>query len=251
MPSLPLTPQTLPSGVCPDSYQALLNLFASNLFVNSPANFGIQWVFGPTKPSPSDNDKGWFRTDSSGKPIGTYLFAAGAWLMRHPMQPGQSMWIFDDAPDFTTYDGGDANPLSALSGPMWEASKNKDGTLIAARFPIVAGTLPSGTVLSPGDTGGLETDTSVNPHTHPFDDGYFCEAKPRADANGIATKACPDGTASGGGTGHQGDIDHDNVIWVAPSTTGSGGTTVTSNNMPPWVCGVLISRTARLYYSVS
>ena len=60
------------------------------------------------------------------------------------------MWWFAALPDFTVFDGGDANPISDISGPMWQQANDSNGNLIAAMFPIPAGTLPSGTVIQIG-----------------------------------------------------------------------------------------------------
>src|SRR6185436_19246145 len=57
-------------------------------------------------------------------------------------------------PDFTTFDGGDTDPLSPISGPMWE-----EVTTARAKFIVGVGTMPiapagTGLVINVGDTGG-------------------------------------------------------------------------------------------------
>src|SRR6185369_16638359 len=91
---------------------------------------------------PTDTTQGWLQLDSQGRPVRLYYFAQGAWLSLHPLIPGMDQPFFGTLPNFTTYDGGDANAVSAISGPMWEVV-----TEMAAQFPLAAGTLASGLVI--------------------------------------------------------------------------------------------------------
>lgn len=139
---------TLPSGSCPSTYQELADLLASiySVTVNTN-NTGI--VVSATKPA--DTTVVWKQLNSSGQPLRDYVFVGGLWLSRHTLEPGSIMLWGQALPNFATFDGGDANPPSVISGPMWE-----EVTELRAKFPIGSGTLTSGTVLAIGDSGGEE-----------------------------------------------------------------------------------------------
>ncbi len=155
---------TLPPGSCPSTYQELADLLASiySVTVNTN-NTGI--VVSATKPA--DTTVVWKQINTQGQPLRDYIFVGGLWLSRHTLEPGSIMLWGRALPNFTTFDGGDALTPSILSGPMWE-----EATELRAKFPIGAGTLPSGAVLAVGDTGGEETHTitvaQMPTHTHPI-----------------------------------------------------------------------------------
>lgn len=144
--TLPVLPGTLPSGACPSTLQDTVNLFASVMSVQFPTTFsGVT----TSSTSPADTTQAWLRLDASGRPVGLYWFASGAWLSPHPMQPGMTIIWTTALPNLNIFDGGDANPVSAVSGPMWEV-------VLSAVFPLAAGTFASGKVVAIGDLGGEE-----------------------------------------------------------------------------------------------
>src|SRR5438552_15125504 len=152
MPSIPVTPSQLPTGFCATDYQNLLNEFSAHQSVDISAGTGTPVIVSSAKPA--DTTVLWERLDQFGRPDRLYFFAQGAWLALHPSVPGTTIIWTDVLPTFTTFDGGDANPLSAISGPMWELVAT-----LAAKFPLCAGTLPSGTVVNIGHSGGQEKHT--------------------------------------------------------------------------------------------
>jgi hypothetical protein len=230
--TLPVQPGQLPSGFCPSTYQDLLNEFSQNQSVPFPDTFaGI--IVSATKPT--DTTRAWLELDQFGRPIRLYFFSQGAWLSLHTLVPGATIWWFDVLPDFTVFDGGDANPLTSLSGPMWQQAKRADGTVIAAQFPIVVGTLPSGTVLNVNDTGGEEshllTVAEMPSHLHSF--------QPPENANSPSGS----GKYTTGGDATEGQI-------AAYNTATTGGDTA-HNNIPPYVVGYLLQRTTRQFYTIT
>ena len=70
---------TLPAGTAlPGNAQALVNMVAQYLLIAGGQNFdGIN--YGSNTPSPEDRDKPWWRTDSSGNPMGMYSWNGSAW----------------------------------------------------------------------------------------------------------------------------------------------------------------------------
>jgi len=239
---LPVIPGQLPIGFCPTDFQTILNGFSAAQSVSiGPASSATSVVVSSTKPT--DQTALWLRLDQFGRPERVYWFASGAWLSLHPLVPGLTQWWFDTAPDFTTFDGGDALALSAISGPTWRLAKNSDGVVIAAKFPIAAGTLPSGVVLAQGTTGGEEnhvlTLEEIPPHTHSFPiyAGDATNHDNRINTTDELTVQNPSFlTGSTGGDPASG----------TPPTVAKG-----HNNLPNYVVGFLLQRTARIFYAIT
>jgi hypothetical protein len=263
--TLPVQAGQLPIGFCPTDTNALLAAFASAMSVALPdmgASFGVQSQLS----TPSDTSKPWLRLDSLGRPVRLYTFAQGAWLSPHPIPSGLTMWWFTALPDFTLFDGGDSNTISAVSGPMWQQALDASGNLISAKFPIAAGTLPSGTVLVPSATGGeekhiLTAAEGVDP-SHQHIVGRFDSTSGNTAAwllTTPSTSSTVDGAAQRCGGG---DNVHTNNLSQLTGLTSNPDYAITSgvNNpaavvghatMPPWVCGYLLQRTIRQFFSES
>jgi microcystin-dependent protein len=250
-----ITPQTLPLGLCPSTLQEMWNAFAAYGYVTIPDALS-QIVWQASKPT--DTSLSWGKVDSLGRPIRIYRFAQGAWLSLHPTASGLTMWWFDVlpanasfAPDgshalawtgLTAFDGGDTSLLSDTTGPMWQVATDYNGNTIAAAFPIPAGTLPSSTVLNLGDTGGEENHslvaTEMPPHTHTVATSKSAQAGqdnsgapvPNSNYNNIGPWPSSVATDSQGGVG-------------TPPVV------VAHNNMPLYVVGYLLQRTARIWYA--
>ncbi len=225
---LPVIAGQLPSGFCATDYQSILNEFSAHQSVNVGGASGVEFVASATKPT--DQTVAWLRLDQFGRPERVYWFASGAWLSLHPLVSGLTQWYFDVLPNFTTFDGGDALALSAISGSMWQQAKNSDGVLIAAKFPIAAGTLPSGTVLAQGATGGEEkhvlTIAELAAHTH-------------------------DMLHNSIGENHAGGVSVTAFEQPGSEQTASTGGDVAHNTMPPFVVGYLLQRTTRQFYAIT
>ncbi len=229
---LPVIPGQLPSGFCPTDLQSMLNEFSSHQSVSISAGTGSGLIVSTTKPT--DGTVPWLRLDQFGRPERIYWFASGAWLSLHPLVPGMTIWWFDVVPDFTTFDGGDALAQSAISGKMWQQAKNSDGVLIAAKFPVAAGMLPSGAVLTQGATGGEENHVLTEPelpilhlYPNPFAGNGFAGGGGQISGGGIEeqqVRPYPTQTDVGGGLGH--------------------------NTLPCYVVGFLLQRTQKLFYSI-
>src|SRR5437762_6365866 len=154
--TLPVIPTQLPQGFCPADYQEMWNSYAAHGSVTVPD--GVLGGISVSASKPTDQTRPWLQLDSNGRPIRLYWYAGGSWLSLHPLLPGSTIWWFNPLPSpLDLFDGGDATGVeSIVTGPMWRQAKLPTGTVIAAQFPLVAGTLPSGTVLSVGDVGGEE-----------------------------------------------------------------------------------------------
>ena len=240
---LPVVAGQLPAGFCPTDFQSIVNGFSAVQTVTFPSTFtGI--IVSATKPS--DTTQAWLQLDSLGNPVRVYAFANGAWLSRHPIASGLVQIWTTTIPDFTTFDGGDSNALSSISGPMWE-----EVTALRAVFPIGVGTLPGGTVLAVNATGGVETvtldNTNIPEHTHEL---WVCGSDGTASGVREALQTVDNphsGTAakyalSDGVTGHNNYVQNEG---------GDGsGVAVAHTNMPPYLAVYFLRRTARQFYVV-
>lgn len=197
-------------------------MFSANQSVTiSGTNTGI--IVSQSKPS--DTTSAWLQLDSFGRPVRLYFFAQGAWLSIHPELPGMAkIWMGGSVPDFTTFDGGDAQALSAISGPMWQE-------ILRAQIPIGEGTLPSGTVLTPGATGGEEKHTITQAELPAID--FYQNPFVGSPLNGSFFP---------GGAPDLGQI-------KPLPTKGTLGNGVAGNNLPPYLVVVYIQRTTRQYYA--
>jgi len=239
--NLPLSPGTIPGGFCPSTWQDVLNEFAANMSVAFNVSSGVTVVISSSKPS--DTTVVWKRIDSLGRYQGDYIYGQGAWLRLHPIQPNATVWYFQALPDFTTYDGGDGLALGVQSGPMWQQAKDVNGNVIAAKFLLAAGTLPSGTIVANGATGGEEKHTlliaEMASHTHQI----------KADA----TDAPSNGHGIiAGANGLTGPFTYDDTTYTSDHLSISKvGSDTPHNTMPLYVTGFLLQRTNRLYYAVN
>lgn len=234
----------LASGFCPATLQEMVNGFSAVQTVTFPASFtGI--TVSATKPT--DQTQAWLQLDSFGRPVRLYYFASGAWLSQHPLPPGFTMIWTTALPTFTSFDGGDANPLSAISGPMWE-----EVTAFRARFPIGVGTLPiSGTAVAVGDTGGLEQ-VALTAQNIPGPDINVWAGSSDGSASGIreaiSTVENPHSGTSAAYQSSDGVAGHNDYI-QNPYGDSSGAATA-HQNLPPYLGVYLLRRSSRIFYAV-
>lgn len=245
---LPVNPGTIPQGVCPtgDGLQSLLNLFAQYMSVTFPNSFSGVSVGGSP---PTDTTQAWMQTDSLGRPVRFYIFAQGTWLSQHPLPPGVVMIYPFTTPDFTTFDGGDANALSTISGPMWQIptvdGSNTGTQILQAQVPLGTGTLPSGKIITPTLAGGEEnhilSTAEMPPHTHSF---------PQFAGNNVQAQGQT--AVAGGGIFGLGSLTAITQSTGGDPTTGNPPTASAGhNNMPPYVGVTFLQRTTRLFYATS
>ena len=231
----------LPAGFCPATYQDILNGFASESTVTLPDSASSLQV-SATKPS--DTTKPWQQLDSLGRPTRIYVFAQGAWLSLHPDFPGKIIMYLGVLPDFTIFDGGDANALGAYSGPMWQLCNTAlDGSgtqILTAQVPLGVGTLKSTKVVNVQDTGGEEnhilTGQEMPPHTHPINQVVAASTNNFAGGgfNGATIQDINTGSAGG------------------DPTTGTPPTKALGHNtLPPYVGVYFLQRTSRKFYLVN
>ncbi len=238
------------------------NMFAQHGFV-SLVDSVSQLIVSATKPS--DTTKAWLQLDSLGRPVRLYWFAQGAWLSLHPQVPGQTILWTTALPTFTTFDGGDANALSALSGPMWEVD-----TDFAFAIPMGVGSNPvtyesmPATAIGVNQTLGEERhllagNEFIGPtHRHAVgkfvsentgtseDDGVFVTGISVPALAGIGTQITGDGASK-----ITKDFSTLTGADIITNQVNDPQTIVSHQNLPP-VRGVFfLRRTARIFYSIS
>ncbi len=239
--NLAIQSDPVPSGFCPISnldWQSLVRLLHVSLTSDPTINYGN------VTPVPEKRGLPWFRLNSDGSPDYWYAFNNGLWINRHPTPTGTIILYRGDPGAIATFDGGNANPVSATDGPFWQRVTECDG-----KFPFGAGTFASGTVVAVKDTGGSETialtlpQTPVHNHLIANSDEKLSGGSALSASNSLVSKL----SNLDSGYALQGD----QTAAAAGLTSNTGGATDGSttghNNIPPYYAVLLLERTGRLY----
>lgn len=222
-----ILPGSLPEGYCyPDSPQVLNVDIVTRIQAFLDQNFPGIWVSN-VEPPVNYRDRVWFNTDSTQ----SYYFISGAWQRKFqwPANDKRAIFYTGDPADVDSLDGGSAGAVGPSTGPLWEIY-----TDLAGKVPVGAGTLqPSGTVVAWSDTGGTDQHTLTQAE---LPNVNFQLPVTAGQANGF-------------------DADNSQVLGN-PANTGlnsltlqvpSGGSGTPFSTMPPYLVGVWIRRTGRIY----
>lgn len=163
---LPIIPGTLPPGVCYSNEQARLNDFAAHMQAQLAGGMAF-YNYGTSKPAPEFNTYPWLKSDEM-----RWYTWAGQWQAAHPYQSSTSQGIrfawFGSVASLALFDGGDNNPPSTISGPMWT-----EDTTLQGRVPIGYNVIPGSdpvVTLNPQDLTGSGSHAQLlaemAPHTH-------------------------------------------------------------------------------------
>lgn len=228
-----LTPPNFPLNYCPANYQAFANDIISGTQATFLSSIGNSFFnFGSTVPSLNNQVYPWLDADGN-----WWVYQGGFWARKHPVEinSNERRIFIGTTTDLQTYDGGNTNPASSYSGPMWEVDSN-----FAARFPVGVGTFAaSGAVAVQGTTtstaiAGEDQHTlstsEIPPHSHLM----TWDSQDTAGGNQLKTLySGPDANA----------FDD-----IKKNTSDSGGGSA-HNNLPPFYGVYFIKRTARVYYT--
>lgn len=241
MPNLPLIPGTLPGGAtyCPATWQQAYNDFFSNGYAYLSAGVANVWK-GDTPPVDPTVYPIWVRTSAGNAyfpPL--WVRTGGSWVAMHPQQAGSErhIWVGTEA-NLWAYDGGDgtdpiASPPTDTTGAMWQVD-----TQFAAIMPIGVGTLPAGTVIPQGGTGGEDVHTllatEMPVHHHTVTQSVDLVLRGAADRDVVVPNWAMGAEADS--------------VYDTSDAGGSAGATVPHQNMPPYLGVYFIKRTARKYY---
>jgi hypothetical protein len=232
--NLPITPPTLASGFCFESWQQIANELVGKATVQFLTDGApTQVIKSSSAPASTDTDKLWFNLNDSR--VYFYGTANGlliaAWVSEHPTPPGSSerrLWVGSTG-DLQTYDGGDTNTAGDAAGPMWEVD-----SAFAARFPVGVGTFAASGSVAVTGTGGEDKHTltanesGLPAHTHSF-------------GSGVSVLTTP-GSVHDIDSGSQGS----SIAATAENTSASAAEA--HNNLPPYYGVYFIKRTSRIYY---
>ena len=266
MTNIPIYAGQLPAGFCPSTYQAMLNGFTAAQTVDLSSvggSVGTPVVISAVKPA--NTSVIWARIDALGRFLQMYIYGQGAWLSAHPLVPGATVWWFAVLPNFTLFDGGESGTLGAQSGPMWQQAKDGNNNVIAAQFPVTAGTLAGGTVLALNGIGGedrhiLTVSEGAQDQFHRHINGRFSAASGGGADDAYMFTEASSNTTSGSAqriTGGSGGPTIADISSLSGNYIRSGIVDPTPvavaghENMPPYVVGYLLQRTSRIFYAVT
>jgi hypothetical protein len=226
---LPIIPGSLPSGACYNSEQARLNAFAAAM--EAQLNGEAFYNYGDSKPDVADQGYPWLRTTDM-----RWYYFEGVWKSPVPSYSLYERRLFvGSLGDLQTYDGGDTNPASTESGPMWEVD-----TAFEGRSPMGPGAIASA---NPAKTLSVEENFGEGAHAQVISElAQHSHAPESTLADGFLGHAVSGAPAtynvSGGG---------DTISMGATATAGAGDA---FNVTHPVRGAYVIKRTTRTFYVV-
>lgn len=219
---------SVPVGFCFTSWEDAWPILAGLLYAD--ADLSVNLHIGDA--APTDLTKAWLKT-ISGVPDRMYYYASGVWLSKHQIPAGFTVLAPAGTAeaDVATLDGGEAGPITAFTGAMWEVD-----TDFAAKFPIGPGTFDSGAVIVEGGTGGEEkhslTVAEIPPHYH-----AVLATQRNTEGGSDIQRLAPNSTAS------ESDVNTANT-----GGDSSTGLVTAHNTIPPYRARFFIKRSARTHY---
>ncbi len=133
---------TVPSGTeFPGNPQAFLDFCAQYLAITGLNPFsGVN--FGDTEPTPEERDRPWFKTDSSGNPIGWYSWGGSSWEPT-PVTPqsGTTASRPGSATLGQTYFDTDIDVLLIFNGSAWITASGSPGDVKEVKAATLADAL--------------------------------------------------------------------------------------------------------------
>lgn len=240
----------LPNGTayCFESFQRFALDIANGM---SGTIEGGLFNMSEAEPDPDQRDRPWLRL-VGGFPDRWYVYAGGSWVWPNSRQAGgERIWWDGTESDLWSYDGGDGTDPSSSSptsttGAMWQRDTTWD-----AKFPVQAGTLPNGTVLTIGATGGQDEQV-IPDHDHTVgrmesdsgnnaDDGFFLTGS--SDNAGNAR-----GISGDKNTNEQKSLSDCSGDYLVSSTINDIDDLPKIATVPPYKVAFWAKRTARVYY---
>jgi len=249
----------LPANYCFSTLEAYKNDIFNLLTGNIGGNFnGV--IISTTTPAVGDRDKLWVKIDSTGRPLGNFIYL-GSWIWPHPTPAsGGERRMYagtNDAAGLWAYDGGDGtDPAGATptTGSMWAVDHDFDFAI-----PMGPGTNPltydggAATVLAEGGVAGatLGAEKGLIDKTElpPIQLGILNTGGASGYLQSVHSTGTP--AATGEGLGESGVVTQNTALTDFLNNPQGGGTSVAQkhhSNLPP-VRGIwFIKRSARMYY---
>ena len=254
---LTITPPTLPNPYCFTSWQQTANDLVGGAVVNFDVSGATVVLKQSGTPTASQRGFLWFNT-TTGHTL-RYDAGIGDWIAEYPLPPGDgtgiglTMFWPGSSASIDTIGGGTAGVPTLISGPFWAIS-----TAMAARFPLGAGTLPSGAVVAAGATGGAETTSLVQANLPNINVAVKTAIVGQAGVGGdVPVVGSTYGSDVLGGTSRAVDSTSTDLgsryytrAQTEPLGGGIAGAAPTAVNLlPPWYGGYWIVRTIRAYWT--
>src|SRR4051812_45928039 len=110
---------------CPATFTELVTLLGELIHAELVGSY-IPYVTGAETPSMDDTDKVWHRLDTTGRPIGTFVYYSGAWRREYTGNTSEiTMYSGDPATDFSGAGG-----LGTIGGDWdgWALCNGSNGT---------------------------------------------------------------------------------------------------------------------------
>ena len=232
------------SSSCFDSLQAMWVDGVSQM-TGTVLDGSLKYIISETAPGADDQDKLWIKL-SGGAPVRQYVYYNGAWVWPHALPPSDSrLQIYKgSSANIDTLDGGSAGAVGSATGPFWEIDTDLSG-----KFPLGVGTLPSGTAVDSGTTGGSETVTLTSDqlpdHEH-LGKAYY---RSEQSSGGPSDPSGLGDTTEHESGGHTASTSNNWNVAGVQTTSTVGTTDQAHTNMPPYYGVFFLKRTARQYYA--
>lgn len=140
--SAELSPLTVPAGTeFPGTPQGLIDLLCQYIAITGLNPFsGVN--FGDTEPTPEERDRPWFKTDSSGNPVGWYSWNGLVWAPS-PITPESGTTAMRPSPPLLAqlYYDTDIDVLLIYSGTAWITSAGSPGDVKEVKAATLADAL--------------------------------------------------------------------------------------------------------------
>lgn len=229
-----LTPQSIPSGFCPSSWQAVLDQFLASTDARLPGTYNT-FNFGDATPSAADRGKPWLRT-ISGEIDRWYVFENGIWISKHPIEnvDGKRIKYEGTLASIDTIDGGNSNPVTDRDGPFWELDVAVESVPNASPTQVVFDSSGSGTWNVPssvtevlvelwgaGGGGGQDPGTATTDQVAGGGGGGHIRSSVTVTAGGTVSYTVGAGGAAGSGA--PGSSGTDTVFGSLTAGGGGGG----------------------------
>ncbi len=113
-----------PEGTCPSTFADAVTILQSLVSAQSPTGY-LPYILGSSTPAVEDQNKAWIRQDAAGRPIGTFVYYAGAWRREYTGKPKEVVYFTGDP---ATYFDGTGRGLTTAEWDGWALCNGANGT---------------------------------------------------------------------------------------------------------------------------
>lgn len=113
-----------PEGTCPATFSDAVTLLNALISGQVTTSF-IPYIIGASTPAVEDQDKAWIRLDAAGRPLGTFVFYAGAWRRQYSGKPKEITFFSGDP---SLYFDGTGKGLTTAEWDGWALCNGANGT---------------------------------------------------------------------------------------------------------------------------